>query len=57
MEKEIREISKDYPTEKYLSDGYELLFSWLGALARQYQRLGLLIPEDLTYTEGGDEGI
>ena len=57
LEKEIREVSKEYPSDRYISDGYDMLFSWLGMLARQYQRLGLLIPEDLTYTEGGDEGI
>ena len=57
LEKEIREVSKEYPSDRYISDGYDMLFEWLGMLARQYQRLGLLIPEDLTYTEGGEEGI
>ena len=57
LEKEIKEVSKEYPSDRYISDGYDMLFEWLGMLARQYQRLGLLIPEDLTYTEGGDEGI
>ena len=51
------QFSKEYPSDRYISDGYDMLFEWLGMLARQYQRLGLLIPEDLTYTEGGDEGI
>ena len=57
LEKEIREVSKEYPSDRYISDGYDKLYSWLGLLATQYQRLGLLIPEDLTYTEGGEEGI
>ncbi len=53
----IREISKLYPSDRYISEGYEALYEWLGSLSRLYQRLGLLIPENLTYTEGGEEGL
>ena len=56
-QKNIRELSKNYPSEKYLVDGYEALYEWLGSLSRLYKRLGLLIPENMTYTEGGEEGI
>jgi hypothetical protein len=53
----IGEVSKDYPSAKYVSEGYETLFEWLGSISRLYSRLGLMIPQNLTYTEGGDEGI
>ena len=55
--KRIRDVSMDYPSGKYVSDGYDALFEWLGSISRLYSRLGLMIPQNLTYTEGGDEGI
>ena len=56
-QKNIRELSKNYPSEQYIVDGYEALYEWLGSLSRLYKRLGLMIPENMTYTEGGEEGI
>ena len=53
----IREVSSFYPTERYVSNGYEAIFEWLGSVSRLYSRMGLMIPENLVYTEGGDEGI
>lgn len=57
LQERIREISKEYPSEEYVSNGYGVLFEWLGLLSRLYGRLGLMIPENMVYTEGGDEGI
>lgn len=56
-QKNIRDISRLYPSEKYVAEGYDILYEWLGSLSRFYQRLGLLIPQNLVYTEGGEEGI
>ncbi len=56
-QRRIIEISKSYPSEQYVREGYEGLHEWLGSISRLYQRLGLLIPENMTYTEGGEEGI
>lgn len=53
----IREASKFYPSGKYLTDGYEACFEWLGSLSSLYARLGLLVPENLEYTEGGDDPL
>jgi hypothetical protein len=55
--KRIGEISRDYPSSRYVAEGYEALFEWLGSISRLYARLGLMIPENLVYTEGGEEGI
>jgi len=55
--KRIGEISRDYPSSRYVAEGYEVLFEWLGSISRLYARLGLMIPENLVYTEGGEEGI
>ena len=55
--KRIRDVSRDYPSAKYVSEGYDALFQWLGSISRLYSRLGLMIPQNLTYTEGGEEGI
>jgi hypothetical protein len=55
--KRIMEVSRDYPSARYVSEGYEVLFEWLGSISRLYARLGLMIPENLVYTEGGEEGI
>jgi hypothetical protein len=57
MLKQGREVSKKYPSQRYIHDGYDVFFEWLGSISRLYSRLGLMIPENLTYTEGGDEGI
>ena len=54
---QMLEVSKMYPSERYVSESYDLLFSWLGSISRLYGRLGLLIPMNYTYTEGGEEGI
>ena len=56
-QKNIREISRLYPSERYVAEGYGMLYEWLGSLSRLYQRLGLMIPENMVYTEGGEEGI
>jgi len=40
-----------------VTKGYETLFGWLGSISRLYSRLGLMIPQNLIYTEGGEEGI
>ncbi len=56
-QKHIQEISKLYPSDSYISGGFEALYEWLGSLSRLYSRLGLMIPENLTYTEGGEDGI
>ena len=56
-QKNIREISRLYPSERYVAEGYDMLYEWLGSLSRLYQRLGLMIPENMVYTEGGEEGI
>lgn len=53
----IIRISKYYPSERYLSEGYDALFEWLGSISRLYARLGMLISMDYSYTEGGEEGI
>ena len=55
--KKIREVSSFYPSGRYVSEGYEAIFEWLGSISRLYSRMGLMIPENLVYTEGGDEGI
>jgi hypothetical protein len=56
-QKNIKEISRFYPSERYVEEGYEALYEWLGTLSRLYKRLGLMIPENMVYTEGGEEGI
>jgi hypothetical protein len=56
-QKNILELSGNYPSERYIAEGYAALYEWLGSLSRLYQRLGLMIPQNLTYTEGGEEGI
>jgi hypothetical protein len=53
----LLEVSKMYPSERYVSESYDLLFAWFGSISRLYGRLGLLIPMNYTYTEGGEEGI
>ena len=54
---QLMEASRMYPSESYVSESYDILFSWMGSLSRLYGRLGLLIPMHYTYTEGGEEGI
>ncbi len=56
--KRIREASKTYPSAKYVEGGYDVIFDWLDAISRLFSRLGMMIPQKLTYTEGsGDDGI
>lgn len=57
MRKQIVDVSKNWPSSRYVSEGYELLYEWLGSISRLYTRLGLMIPENLTYSEGSGEGI
>ncbi len=57
IQKGIIEVSKEFPSDRYTYESYDLLFSWLGAISRLYGRLGLLIPMNYTYSEGGEEGI
>ena len=47
----MKAASAHYPTSRYVTDGYASLFEWLGAISRLYSRLGLMIPESLTYSE------
>lgn len=57
IQKQIINASAGFPSERYTHESYDLLFEWLGSISRLYRRLGLMIPENLTYTEGGEEGI
>lgn len=57
IQKQITESSKSFPSDRYIHESYDLLFEWLGSISRLYQRLGLMIPENMVYTEGGEEGI
>ena len=57
IQQRILEVSRFYPADRYDVEGYDVLFGWRGAVSGLYQRLGLLIPENLSYTEGGEEGI
>ncbi|MGP6220969.1 hypothetical protein [Caldiplasma sukawensis] len=57
IQKMMEEVSKSYPTDEYVRDGYDVLYEWLGSIGRLYGRLGLMIPQNLVYTEGGDEGV
>ncbi len=45
--KRMQKISALYPSEEYTAQGYELLYDWLGCISRLYQRLGLMIPENI----------
>ena len=54
---QLIEASRMYPSERYVSESYDILFFWMGSLSRLYGRLGLLIPMNYTYTEGGEEGL
>jgi hypothetical protein len=57
IQKQILDVSREFPSYRYTHESYDLLFEWLGSISRLYGRLGLMIPENLTYTEGGEEGI
>lgn len=52
-----REVSLYYPSQRYVSEGYGVLFEWLGTISRLYARMGLMIPENYIYTDGGEDGI
>ena len=47
-QKNILELSGNYPSERYIAEGYAALYEWLGSLSRLYQRLGLMIPQNLS---------
>lgn len=54
---QLMAISRKYPSDAYVFQAYDLLYSWMGSLSRLYARLGLLIPQNYTYVEGGEEGL
>ncbi len=53
----INEALKYYPSEEYVRNIYMALKEWLGAISRLFSRLGMMIPQTLTYTEGEGDGI
>lgn len=56
-QRRINEISLYHPSRRYLVEGYDVLHEWLGSISRLYDRLGLMIPQNMIYTEGGEDGV
>ncbi len=43
--------------DRYVYEGYEICHQWLAAIAFLVDTLGLMVPHNLEFTEGGDDGL
>lgn len=55
----IREVSAYRYTnrDRYLAEGYPILYDWYGLLAEKMDFVNILLPHNYSYTEGEEDGI
>lgn len=51
IEERMKEASLLYPGDEYVAKAYAILGNWIGVIASLYDRLGLLIPQNLVSSD------
>lgn len=59
IQKELAAVSKYRyaQRDRYVYEGYEICHEWFGAIASLIDKVGLMLPHNYEYTEGGDDGL